>query len=131
MKFFVELVACCGCNSSRVRQVEAEEMGPLVPAAAETSSDDNNNNSNKIVMYKRRKRGRRVRARSAGSFPDWKPSLSSISEDHDALPTRMAVNSNRNLKKNATASRHHHRDKVRIACFSGMGPAFAPTPFLI
>ncbi|XP_016445628.2 uncharacterized protein LOC107770808 [Nicotiana tabacum] len=129
MKFFVELVACCGCSSYRVRQVEAEEMGPLVPAAAETSSDNNNNNNN--IMYKRRKQGRRVKARSAGSFPDWKPSLSSISEDHDAFPTRMAVNSNRNLKKSATASRHHHRDKVRIACFSAMGPAFAPTPFLM
>ncbi|XP_055808454.1 uncharacterized protein LOC129877003 [Solanum dulcamara] len=131
MKFFVQLVSCCGCSSKR-----AEEEEILVPASAVTSSDRNN-----IIMYKGRRRRRRGSARSAGSFPEWKPSLSSICEDTDhALPPRMAAaNSGRNLKKKVAvaASRPmnhqlpHHRNRKsrfsRIACLAAMIPA----PFLI
>uniref|UniRef100_M1CC97 Uncharacterized protein n=1 Tax=Solanum tuberosum TaxID=4113 RepID=M1CC97_SOLTU len=114
MKFFVELVSCCGCSSKRAHRTEEEEE-ILVPTASVASSDINN-----IIMYKRRRRRRRGSARSAGSFPEWKPSLYSISEDADhVLPPRMVVaNSGRNLKKKAAvdASRPvnqlpHHRNR--------------------
>lgn len=90
MKFFVQLVSCCGCSSKRADRA-AEEEETLVPAAAVESSDLND-----IITYKRRRRRRRGSARSAGSFPEWKPSLSSISEDADHAP---AANSGRNWKK--------------------------------
>ncbi|KAJ8555978.1 hypothetical protein K7X08_022736 [Anisodus acutangulus] len=118
MKFLVELVACCGCSSNRANRA-AEDEETLVPAAAEVSSDHNNN----IVTYKKRRRRRRGSARSACSFPKWKPSLSSISEDADHAP-----NSSRNLKKVSVNQLHHHRPhKHRIACLDHMVPA----PFLI
>ncbi|XP_049401984.1 uncharacterized protein LOC125865779 [Solanum stenotomum] len=134
MKFFVELVSCCGCSSKRAHRTEEEEE-ILVPTASVASSDINN-----IIMYKRRRRRIRGSARSAGSFPEWKPSLYSISEDADhVLPPRMVVaNSGRNLKKKAAvdASRsvnqlpHYRNGKSRfsrIACLAAMIPA----PFLI
>ncbi|KAH0721925.1 hypothetical protein KY289_004969 [Solanum tuberosum] len=134
MKFFVELVSCCGCSSKRAHRTEEEEE-ILVPTASVASSDNNN-----IIMYKRRRRRRRGSARSAGSFSEWKPSLYSISEDADhVLPPRMVVaNSGRNLKKKAAAAASrpvnqlpHHRNRKsrfsRIACLAAMIPA----PFLI
>ncbi|XP_059292375.1 uncharacterized protein LOC132045814 [Lycium ferocissimum] len=120
MKFFIELVACCGCSSNRAhRPAEDEEI--LVTADAEASFDHNNN----IITYKKRRRRRRTLARSAGSLPEWKPSLSSISEDG------IAANSSRNLKKKKVSVNqlHHHRrpQKPRIACLAQM----VPSPFLI
>ncbi|MCD7463247.1 hypothetical protein HAX54_050206 [Datura stramonium] len=134
MKFFVELVACCVCSSNRSRR-PAEEEQILVPVATEALYDQNN-----IITYKTRRRRRRGSARSAGYLPDWKPSLSSISEDADhALQPRMvAANSSRNLKKKVVvaASRpinqlHHHRlDKPRSSRIASLA-AMVPAPFLI
>ncbi|XP_004248382.1 uncharacterized protein [Solanum lycopersicum] len=136
MKFFVELVSCCGCSLKRSHRTEEEEEEEiLVPTASVASSDINT-----IITYKRRRRRRRGSARSVGSFPQWKPSLYSISEDADhVLPPRMvAADSGTNLKrKTATiASRPvnqlpHNRNRKsrfsRIACLAAMIPA----PFLI
>ncbi|CAN4087427.1 unnamed protein product [Withania somnifera] len=119
MKFFVELVSCCGCSSKRAHRPAAEEEEILVPVAAVASS-----NSNNIISYKRK----RDLARSGGSLPEWKPSLSSISEDIDhSLSPRMQNKVTTTTSRSVKLHRHRKPRFSRIASLAAMVPA----PFMM
>ncbi|XP_042037680.1 uncharacterized protein LOC121783618 [Salvia splendens] len=117
MKFLLELVACCGSSSE-------EERRPSEDA--------------RLLVAQRRKH---ERARRGGR--EWRPSLSSISED--VLTARRINSSNvqqpakgwhRSLKRKvASVSQRDRRrspahDDFRRAHTSTVMPTFSPAPFM-
>ncbi|XP_019196761.1 PREDICTED: uncharacterized protein LOC109190669 [Ipomoea nil] len=121
MKFLLELVTCCGASTFR-QQAPAEETRSLVPPP-ET---------------RRRKKGRVVvMTRRGRPVAEWRPSLSSISED-TAPPEKsdgVAV-TNRKIRRvvsAASASRPpQYRDENRRSAgySSSTVPTLSPTPFM-
>nr|GMC47504.1 Serine/threonine-protein kinase MRCK gamma like [Ipomoea batatas]GMC51811.1 Serine/threonine-protein kinase MRCK gamma like [Ipomoea batatas] len=121
MKFLLELVTCCGASTFR-QQAPAEETRSLVPPPE-----------------RRRKKGRVVVTRRGRPVAEWRPSLSSISEDTAPLPEKsdgVAAVTNRKIRKVASATSSprppQYRDENgRSAGYSSsMVPTLSPTPFL-
>ncbi|KAI3457019.1 hypothetical protein Pfo_013682 [Paulownia fortunei] len=120
MKFFFEFVTCCGpCSSG----TEAKRL---------------------LVVHETRRRVGRKRGRLRGGRGgcEWRPSLSSISEDNVLVAERInnierpAGGSRRSLKRKVSSTsqsdraRSSHNDAVRRGPLSAIVPAFAPTPFM-
>ncbi|XP_057790713.1 uncharacterized protein LOC131007815 [Salvia miltiorrhiza] len=121
MKFLLELVGCCVSSSSETRR----------------QPDD----ARLLVVEKPLRRAARKHDRARGGGHDWRPSLSSISED---VLTAGKINNvrqpaegwQRSLKRKVASMSQRDRrrslahDDYRRAHISSAMPAFSPAPFM-
>ncbi|KAH6775575.1 hypothetical protein C2S52_013136 [Perilla frutescens var. hirtella] len=123
MKFLLEFVACCGSSPSGTRR-PAEDTRLL-------------------MVQEPRRRVARKQDRARGSGREWRPSLSSISEDvltaekNKNVERTEAEGWQRSLKRKVTSMSQRDRprrssdhDDYRRAEITCVIPTFSPAPFM-
>ncbi|KAF5728355.1 hypothetical protein HS088_TW21G00502 [Tripterygium wilfordii] len=136
MKFLLEFVSCCGCAATTTSTVATEDSGngsvfvELGPSAISPRSEETLSLVNSSRRYRRRKCGR-VGTSGCG---EWRPSLSSINEDHVVMIERRRRSEvERTVKRKGSVSGgsgdRSFRDDNGRNPFSVV-PAFVPTPFM-
>ncbi|KAI4333788.1 hypothetical protein L6164_018550 [Bauhinia variegata] len=129
MRFFLELVSCCG---------SANQCAAIERTSSEPRSEETSTLVSAVRNHRRKKRGRTGPTAARA----WRPSLGSISEDNaHALSQREfsrsgVVGSEREVKRKSAAasaakvrSRSYDDDFGRHSV-STVIPAFSPTPFV-
>ncbi|KAF5727991.1 hypothetical protein HS088_TW21G00133 [Tripterygium wilfordii] len=142
MKFLLEFVSCCGCATTTAAKNDSVngsvvlELGPspISPLSEETISLVSSQR-----RYRRRKRGRVGSSGccSAAGGGEWRPSLSSIDEDHVVMiERRRKIEVKRTVKRKGSL-RGGSGDIGRDRTFSDdsgipflVMPEFSPTPFM-
>ncbi|KAB2615761.1 hypothetical protein D8674_022349 [Pyrus ussuriensis x Pyrus communis] len=112
MKFLLEFVSCCGATRP------ATSTSEPAPLSEETS---------RMIRCSRKRR-------SSVNSCDWRPSLSSISEDNVAA---MVVDRTAGMERSVKRKSGHDRTKVQVRSHdedygraSFAIPAFSPMPFM-
>ncbi|KAM1041485.1 hypothetical protein ACFX13_031403 [Malus domestica] len=119
MKFLLEFVSCCGATRPATSTSEPASL------SEETRS---------LVRAPSRMRRCSRKRRSSVNSCDWRPSLSSISEDNVAA---MVVDRTAGIERSVKRKSGHDRTKVQVRSHdedngraSFAIPAFSPMPFM-
>lgn len=115
MKFLLELMSCCGSKSNSGKEETRSLVGWRRGAPPPSSSSLRRGSRIRGVKRGRSSSGRHRNGRSGGSsVGEWRPSLSSISEDDNVLYERSkerkeavaaGSSSERNIKRTKARSR--------------------------